>query len=206
MLKKLHFHLATLTKVLGNKSYAINRMDLDNNFLWALEAVESLLVDLDLFQSGERVNELSNQINVKFAKLKPEAVIPSYAKPGDAGLDLTAIGMTEKNEGGVKFYEYEFGLAIEIPKGHVGFIFPRSSITKTDLTLSNAVGVIDSGYRGTLTARFRKLVDKPQMYKAGQRVAQLVVMPYPKVNIEQVEYSELSKTERGTGGFGHTGS
>src|SRR5882724_8747160 len=158
MLTKLKFHLATLKKILASKGYAIDRMDLDKNFHWALEqsseAFESLekkMLDLTIAVKETKLNSLSPQasqeLNVKFAKLNPEAVIPSYAKPGDAGLDLTAISMKEKTEDNVSYYEYEFGLSVEIPEGHVGFIFPRSSITKTDLTLSNAVGVIDSGYR-----------------------------------------------------------
>lgn len=144
-------------------------------------------------------------MNVKFAKLHPDAVIPSYAKQGDAGLDLTAIGMEYKRTDKIDFYEYDFGLAVEIPPGFVGLVFPRSSITKTDLFLSNAVGVIDSGYRGKLTARFRKTTGSPHTYSVGDRVCQMVIIPYPSIEVEEVPYEDLSKTERGTGGFGSSG-
>lgn len=80
-------------------------------------------------------------MEVKIKKLNKNAVIPFYAKPGDAGMDLTATSKTFDDYGNV---EYGTGLAIEIPKGHVGLIFPRSSICKQDLALTNAVGVIDS--------------------------------------------------------------
>lgn len=144
-------------------------------------------------------------MKVKFSKLHPDAVIPSYAKPGDAGLDLTAVGMVYTRTEETDFYEYDVGLAVEIPDGHVGLIFPRSSITKTDLFLSNAVGVVDSKFRGRLSARFRKTTGSPHLYKVGDRIAQLVIMPYPNIEVEEVPYEELSKTERGTGGFGSSG-
>lgn len=146
------------------------------------------------------------EVNVKFAKLHKDAVIPKYSKPGDAGLDLTAISMEYVRTDKVDYYEYNFGLAVEIPEGYVGLLFPRSSISNTDLVLSNSVGVVDSGYRGCLTARFRKTTGSPHIYKVGDRVAQLVVLPYPRVNIQEVKYEELSVTERGQGGYGHTGS
>lgn len=137
-----------------------------------------------------------NSLGVKFAKTHPEAVIPSYAKHGDAGLDLTAVSMEYVRTDKVDYYEYNFGISVEIPLGYVGYIFPRSSITKTDLFLSNGVGVIDSGFRGTLTARFRKTSGSPHVYKVGDRVAQLVIMPIPTIYPIEVDYSELSVTER----------
>ena len=98
-------------------------------------------------------------MKVKIKKLHPDAVIPSYAKPGDAGMDLTAISKrveTGSDENG-EYIEYGTGLAIEIPEGHVGLVFPRSSVSKKDLFLANAVGVIDSGYRGEVKLRFKLL-------------------------------------------------
>lgn len=144
-------------------------------------------------------------MKVKFSKLHPDAVIPSYAKPGDAGLDLTAVAMTYVRTDQVDFYEYDLGLACEIPQGYVGLIFPRSSITKTDLFLSNAVGVIDAGFRGRLSARFRKTTGSPHVYKVGERIAQMVIIPYPTIEVEEVSYSNLSETERGSGGWGSSG-
>jgi dUTP pyrophosphatase len=144
-------------------------------------------------------------LNVKFSKLHPDAIIPSYAKPGDAGLDLTAVGMNYVRTDETDFYEYDIGLAVEIPVGYVGLIFPRSSITKTDLILSNCVGVVDSGYRGRLSARFRKTTGSPHVYKVGDRIAQMVIIPFPQIKVLEVSYDELTKTERGIGGFGSSG-
>lgn len=161
-------------------------------------------------------------MEVKIKKLHPEAVIPSYSKEGDAGLDLTAVDLTVNQDEGT--CTYHIGLAVEIPEGYVGYIFPRSSISKMGCRLSNCVGVIDSGYRGELMVKMDvapivivELVadnienlefensnfEAPNPYKKGDRVAQLVIMPYPKVQFVEVE--ELDSTDRGEGGFGSTG-
>lgn len=139
------------------------------------------------------------KVNVK--KLRDDAVIPTYAKNGDAGLDLVATSKSE-NE---LYVEYGTSLSFEIPEGHAGFIFPRSSISKYHLSLCNAVGVVDSGYRGEVMVRFKKTLDRPyaNLYNVGDKVCQLIVMPYPKV--ELVEVGELTDTERGSGGFGSSG-
>jgi len=146
-------------------------------------------------------------LNIKIKKLHPDAVIPSYAKLGDAGLDLTAISMEyNRLHSGSKFITYGTGLAIEIPEGYVGLIFPRSSISKTYLDLSNSVGVIDSGYRGEILFKFR--IDagarpNKECYKVGDRIGQLIIIPYPKIEFEEV--TELSQTDRNTNGFGSSG-
>jgi len=143
-------------------------------------------------------------MDVKIKKLDPKAVIPKYAKPGDAGLDLTAISLTYDEDH--DNYIYGTGLAIEIPQGFVGLIFPRSSNRKTDAYLPNHVGVIDSGYRGEIMVTYK---DRDltrcftQPYQIGDRVAQLIIMPYPTIDLVEVE--ELSETERGEGGHGSTG-
>jgi dUTP pyrophosphatase len=139
-------------------------------------------------------------MEVKVKKLHKDAVIPTYAKLGDAGLDLTAISMEIDEHHN---YVYHTGLAIEIPQGYVGLIFPRSSISKTDMTLTNSVGVIDAGYRGEIMFKFRRFVDGSRLYKEGDRVGQLIIMPYPYITL--VESEELSETERGNGGFGSSG-
>ena len=139
-------------------------------------------------------------MQVKIQKLHKDAVIPTYAKPGDAGLDLV---VTEVISDTLKQITYGFGLALEIPEDYVGLIFPRSSIRKTDLSLSNAVGVIDSGYRGEIQATFKKLQDWPYLYRVGDRAAQIIIMPIPRV--EFVLAGELSETERGVGAFGSSG-
>jgi dUTP pyrophosphatase len=139
-------------------------------------------------------------MKVKIEKMHTNAVVPKYAKPGDAGLDLTAIS-EEWNEGNT-MVTYGTGLAVEIPEGYVGLLFPRSSVSKTTLNLANSVGVIDSGYRGEIMFKFRYL-EEGMTYDVGDRIGQLIIMPYPQVEFEEVE--DLSFTERGEGGFGSTG-
>ena len=140
-------------------------------------------------------------MKIKIKKLHPDAVIPKYSKQGDAGMDLVAI--SEKWNEDNTMVTYNTGLAIEIPEGHVGLLFPRSSISKTVLSLANSVGVIDSGYRGPIMFKFR-YPEEGMVYDVGDRVGQIIIMPYPSVEFEEVE--ELSSTERGEGGFGSTGA
>ena len=144
------------------------------------------------------------KVNVK--KLDSNAVIPTYAKHGDAGMDLTAISKEYDEHGNVC---YGTGLAFEIPNGFVGFLFPRSSNTKKDLILGNSVGVIDSGYRGEVVFKFRELLPSERdiefgarEYEIGDRIGQIVIMPVPQIEFNVVD--ELSTTDRGVGGFGST--
>ena len=95
------------------------------------------------------------QVNIK--RLNENAVIPTYAKHGDAGMDLTATSKSYDDHGNVV---YGTGLAFEIPMGYVGYVFPRSSNAKKDLILSNSVGVIDSGYRGEVIFKFKAVDTK----------------------------------------------
>lgn len=156
-------------------------------------------------------------MKVKIKKLSEKAVIPSYAKNGDAGMDLTAISKKIDNHGNVV---YGTGIAMEIPKGYVGLVFPRSSNSKTDLRLTNSVGVIDSGYRGEIMFKFRNdnfASMNPMLkndlingqlgfsneYQIDDRIGQLIIMPYPTIEFEEAD--ELSETERGSGGYGSTG-
>ena len=149
-------------------------------------------------------------MEVRIKKLHPDAVIPKYAKAGDAGLDLTAVTKSYDRDGNIV---YGTGLAFEIPDGYVGLVFPRSSLSSLDIALSNCVGVIDSGYRGEVTAKFkpamlfnreqRPIILNNRIYEVGERVAQIIIIPYPK--IEFMESDELSETERGTGGYGSSG-
>lgn len=140
-------------------------------------------------------------MKIKFKKLRPDAIAPKQAHPGDAGFDLTAI--TYSWNGDLQLREYTTGIAVEIPRGYVGLIFPRSSVYKTGMTLTNCVGVIDSGYRGDIGAKFRVGNDPCLAYKPGDRIGQLVIVPIPEV--EFVEAEELSETERGAGCYGSTG-
>jgi dUTP pyrophosphatase len=145
---------------------------------------------------------MQDGITVKIKKLTENAVIPSYSKLGDAAMDLTATSK-EYDEEKEKIV-FGTGLAFEIPEGHVGLIFPRSSICKTNIALSNCVGVIDSGYRGEVKFFFTPGNRPKKNYEVGDRIGQIMIIPYPKMNIEEVQ--ELSSTERGTGGFGSTGA
>ena len=140
-------------------------------------------------------------MKVKVMKLDAGAIIPKYAKPGDAGMDLYAASFAiDQNNN----YVYGTGLAIEIPKGYVVLIFPRSSISKTAHSLRNAVGVIDSGYRGELIFKFDINTHNSPVYEVGDRIGQIIIMPYPQIEFE--EAFELSKTVRGKGGYGSTGT
>ncbi len=140
---------------------------------------------------------------VKIKKLHQNSVIPTYAKVGDVGLDLTATSLSYKDD---LFLEYGTGLAIEIPAGFGGFIFPRSSISNYDLSLCNSVGVIDTNYIGEIKIRFKILhnyqVDK-KIYNIGDRICQLVILPVPKIEFELTE--ELKDSIRGSSGFGSSG-
>ena len=144
------------------------------------------------------------KVNVK--KLDSNAVVPTYAKHGDAGMDLTAISKNYDEHGNVC---YSTGLAFEIPNGFAGFLFPRSSNTKKDLILGNSVGVTDSGYRGEVVLKFRPvmLLERdiefgPREYEIGDRVGQIVIIPVPQIEFNVVD--DLSTTDRGVGGFGST--
>lgn len=139
-------------------------------------------------------------MKVKIKRLDKNAVIPKYAKDGDAGLDLTATAYKVNEKGQ---YVYTSDLALEIPDGYVGLLFPRSSICKKDLEMTNSVGVIDSNYRGPIKSVFNPTCEDPEIYELGERFAQLIIIPYPKIEFEEVE--ELSETERGSGGYGSTG-
>ncbi len=134
-------------------------------------------------------------------KLDAGAKIPKYAKPGDAGMDLHAVSESFDDHGN---YVYGTGLAMEIPEGYVGLIFPRSSISKTAHSLRNAVGVIDSGYRGEIIFKFAINTLNSPVYKIGDRIGQIIILPYPQIEFEQAW--ELSKTQRGKGGYGSTGT
>ena len=147
-------------------------------------------------------------MKVRIKKLNEGAIVPSYSKQGDAGMDLTAINISKDNVGNIT---YHTGLAIEIPEGYVGLLFPRSSICKKQQFLTNSVGVIDSGYRGEIMAKFKPVMGtydtilelfESSEYQVGDRIVQMVIIKHETPEIIEVE--ELSDTERGYGGFGST--
>lgn len=137
-------------------------------------------------------------MKVRIKKLDANAVIPVYAHDTDAGMDITATKKFYDANGNIV---YGTDISLEIPEGYMGLLFPRSSNSKQDLRLTNSVGVIDSGYRGEVTFKFRP--DGPHSYEVGDRVGQIIIMPYPKIEFEEVE--SLSDSDRGTGGYGSTG-
>ena len=141
-------------------------------------------------------------MKIHFKKLVQTAQKPKFGKPGDAGADLvaTSVDFSRKNQ-----VVYGTGLAVEIPEGMVGLVFPRSSVRNYDLSMANSVGVIDSGYRGEIMVTFnlKKSLEEAEIYVLGDRIAQLVIMPVPLA--QYVEVDELSETQRGTAGHGSTG-
>ena len=195
------------------ESYIKRLQELEKEILNDNSDDTSIMGDLNnlLFSLGDDIkNQVEEQVNrfeVKVKKLHPDAVAPKYAKDGDAGMDLVATNIISNTTFDVT---YGTGIAMEIPKGYVGLVFPRSSIRKTDLSLTNCVGVIDSGYRGEIQATFKKIFGKNDVrldeldYNVGDRISQIMIIPYPSVSF--VEVDELSQTDRGEGGFGSTGS
>ena len=140
-----------------------------------------------------------DKLQIKFKKMHPFSIIPTRKTTGAAGFDLTAVGLEVTD----MTLKYDTGIAVEIPPGYVGLVFPRSSVCKTGLQLANGVGVIDSDYRGSISFVFYKGAEFIEPYSYGDRIGQLVIVPIPAV--EFVEAEELSETERGSGGYGSTG-
>jgi dUTP pyrophosphatase len=139
---------------------------------------------------------------LKIKKTKENAVLPQKAHNTDAGFDLTAVDvyMEENN------LVCNTGIAVDIPYGYVGLVFPRSSISKRNLLQTNSVGVIDPGYHGDIFVKFKDTnkVDEFHniLYQAGERVAQLMIIKTEDIEWEEV--SDLGTSERGEGGFGST--
>lgn len=141
-------------------------------------------------------------VKMRYKKLFESAVAPKHMSDGAAGFDLTAVSCESVGD----IVCYGTGLAFEIPQGHVGLLFPRSSVANKKLILSNCVGVIDEDYRGEVMFKYRRIHDgdaESVDYQIGERVGQMVVVKRELMEFEEV--GELSDTVRGTGGFGSTG-
>lgn len=141
-------------------------------------------------------------MELKIKKLSPDARTPTYATDGSACFDIysSSYGMVADNE------TFSTGLSFEIPKGCVMLVFSRSGHGfKSDIRLANCVGVIDSDYRGELKIKLTNDCSDGLFFSVcvGDRIAQALLVPYPKVSF--VEVDSLTETERGTGGFGSTG-
>lgn len=143
---------------------------------------------------------------VKFVKLSENATVPSYGTEFSAGADLYALLDAESvTVLSGQTYLVHTGIALEIPEGLGGFIFARSGLaTKKGLAPANKVGVIDSDYRGEIMIPLYNQSSAPQVIENGERVAQLVLMPYVKASFTETESLEASS--RGKGGFGSTGN
>lgn len=148
-------------------------------------------------------------MKVKIKKLNKKAQMPFKAHSDDAGFDLYA---TSKEYDKYQNIVYGTGLAFEIPKGYAGLVFPRSSNAKKDMVLTNCVGVIDSCYRGEVFLKFKRLLTHStynkltwydeREYEIGDRIGQIIIMPYPEIEFEEVD--ELTDTDRSDGGYGST--
>lgn len=141
---------------------------------------------------------MTDSIEVLFA-----GSLPVYAHPGDAGADLTAAEDVVLEPG--ERATVATGLKIALPDGYVGFVVPRSGLAAHHgITIVNSPGTVDAGYRGEIRITLLNTdVREPYAVAAGDRIAQLVVMPKPAVRF--VEVDRLPGTERGAGGFGSTG-
>ncbi len=143
-------------------------------------------------------------LDIDVTRLDPELPLPAYAKPGDAGLDLlSSVDVTLAPGGGRSLVPT--GLAVAIPQGYAGFVQPRSGLAaRHGVTCLNTPGLIDSGYRGELKVLLVNTdPTEPFEIRRGERIAQLVVQAVEHVNLREV--AELDASERGEGGFGHTG-
>lgn len=139
-------------------------------------------------------------IQLPVRRLRDDAMLPAQAYSGDAGLDLAACGRHEVGPGERALIPT--GLAVEIPEGYGGFVLPRSGLAaRHGITLLNAPGLIDAGYRGEVQIVFHNTdAEETFVVEPGMRIAQLVVLPVPEVAL--VEQDELAETERGERGFG----
>ncbi len=136
-------------------------------------------------------------------KLKPEAILPTRAHAGDAGLDLYACEAAHLGPG--ERWGVGTGVAVEIPDGHAGLVLPRSGLAREHgITLANSPGLIDAGYRGELRVLLLN-ADPAEVFRVerGDRIAQLVIAPIALA--EPVAAEELTESSRGAGGFGSSG-
>jgi dUTP pyrophosphatase len=142
-------------------------------------------------------------VELRVAKLKDQAVLPSRAHEGDAGLDLYACEAAHLGPG--ERWSVGTGVGVEVPEGHAGFVLPRSGLAREHgIALVNAPGLIDSGYRGELQVLLLN-TDPAETFRVapGDRIAQLVIVPIAMA--EPLEVEALGESARATGGFGSSG-
>lgn len=139
------------------------------------------------------------KVQVKFKKLDSNAVAPQHGSDYAAGYDLTAV--TAHWDDSKQAWIYGTGLAVDIPTGYAGFLFPKSSVRKYGMQMANCVGVIDADYRGEIMVTYRPYSPSSGLeYGKGDQVAQLIILPVP--DVKYIEADELSETVRGTRGHG----
>lgn len=137
-------------------------------------------------------------------KILTKGIVPSYQTSGSCGIDLYCANKEDITINPNESAKIDSGIKIAIPEGYFGAIYPRSSTgVKKNLMLANTVGIIDSDYRGEIMVYFYNYGKNPQVIKNGDRLAQLVIQPYSRMEIELVD--KLDDTDRGDGGFGSTG-
>lgn len=147
---------------------------------------------------------ITSMIPIKVKRLTDTAKLPIRGSEYAAGYDLYADLAETTMVGPGDTFKINTGIAVEIPDGFFGGIYPRSGLaTKQGLAPANKVGIIDSDYRGPIIVALYNQSPIPQMVHPGDRIAQLIIQPY--VAFEWEEVDELGETERGDGGFGHTG-
>jgi dUTP pyrophosphatase len=158
---------------------------------------------LDVMIAGRMSDHLTTPPALPVQRLHPNAVIPERAHPWDAGLDLVAVESVHLDPGGRGVVGT--GIAVAIPHGWAGLVVPRSGLARRHgITLTNSPGLIDAGYRGELQVLLINHDRQPQTIVAGERVAQLVLVPV--ANCPAIEVAELPDSDgRGGGGFGSTG-
>ena len=141
-------------------------------------------------------------IKLSLKRLDPSIELPAYAREGDAGLDLRAAHDSTLEPAGRGLVGT--GLAVAIPTGYAGLVLPRSGLALGQgVTVLNAPGLVDAGYRGELKVLLVNHGDKPVVVRRGDRIAQLVIQSVERA--ELIEVGELPASQRGTGGFGSTG-
>lgn len=142
-------------------------------------------------------------VELRIRRLDPAAVVPTYAHAGDAGLDLAAVADVKIAPG--ERVAVGTGLAVAVPDGYVGLVHPRSGLAlRHGLTVANAPGTIDAGYRGELKVLLVNLGSEPVAIAPGDRIAQLVLQEVARAEV--IEVDDLDDTTRGRGGFGSTGT
>jgi len=143
-------------------------------------------------------------LSIRFRRTHPHGQMPTKAHASDAGFDLYVASTHIEHD--LQNFVIDFGIALEIPVGHVGLLFPRSSIANKTLYMRNSVGVIDSGYRGSITAKFGKYNTQGFVYdefRVGDRAAQLIIIPLPEVQFTEVD--ALADSDRSGNGYGSSG-